>query len=90
MSLFSVVADNVVVSVVPFSEATAVAAEQRQRGCRVAVHRARPEEQRAGTWAVRLYAADTSDILHCLDYDDALATLREVHRGGVRAEIVRI
>ncbi len=92
MSLFTVVADNVVLSVVPFPEAAALANEQRQRGCRVAIHRATPQEQAAVArgWAVRVYAAGTSDVLHCLDQDDAQETLRQVRAFGLRAEIVRV
>ena len=92
MSLFTVVSDNVVLNVVPFPEATALADEQRRRGCRVAVHRATRAEQAAASsgWAVQVHAAGQSDLLRCLDYDDATTTLREVRRNGLRAEIVRV
>ena len=92
MSLFTVLSNNVVLTVAPFAEASALANEQRRRGCRVRVHRATPAEQAVVSrgWAVRLYAAGQSDVLRCLDYEDALTTLREVRAGGLRAEVVRL
>ena len=92
MSVFAVVSNDVVLTVGPYAEVHALATEQAKRGNRVALRQATPAEKGLDTrgWAVRVYAAGVSDLLHCLDQDDAQVTLREVRANGIRAQIVRV
>lgn len=91
MSLFEVVSNDVVLTTVPFAQATALANEQRKQGTQVIVRRARAKlhVQPARGWAVQLFAAGKTDVLHCLDEEDAQATLRAVRSNGIRARVVR-
>jgi len=92
MSLFAVVSNDVVLTIGPFAQVTALADEQRKRGTQVIVRRTKPQDHAVtpADWAVRVFAAGMSDLLHCLDQDDAQATLREVRANGMRAQIVRV
>ena len=92
MSVFAVVSNDVVLTVGPYAEVHALATEQAKRGNRVALRRATPAEKGLDTrgWAVRVSAANVSDLLRCLDGDDARSVLREIRGNGVSAEIVRV
>lgn len=91
MALFEVVSSDGVLSVGPFGSMTALAREQGQRGVQVTVRRAAAPPTAPATrgWAVRICVAGTTDVLHCLDQEDALATLHAVQALGLRATIVQ-
>ena len=93
MSLFTLVSNGTPVSSGRFDEIAKMAAEERQSGHRVKIHRTTPAERTSlsrSRWAVRVYAAGQSDVLQCQDHDDAVTTLRKVRSEGVRASIVRV
>ena len=90
MSLFTLLSNDAVLRVGPFAEITALAGAQRKTGRQVRVRRATADEQASRGWAVRLFAAGTSDLLRCLDEDDATTTLAQVQAAGLRAEVIHI
>ena len=93
MSLFTLISDGIPVSCGTFDEVAKMAAAERLSGHQVHVHRTTPAEQTLlsqPTWAVRVSVAGTHDVLHCLDRDDAVTTLKAVHAEGVRASLVRV
>ena len=91
MSLFEVVSNDVVLTTVPFAQATALANEQRKQGTQVIVRRARARlrVQPARGWAVQLSGSGKIDVLQCLDEEDAKITLAALRAHGIRARIVR-
>ncbi len=91
MSLFEVVSNDVVLTTGPFAQATALANEQRKQGTQVIVRRARSKlrMQPARGWAVQLFAGGATDVLHCLDEEDAKITLAALRAHGIRARVVR-
>ena len=90
MSLFTVVSNDVVLTVGPYAQVHTLASEQARHGNRVTLRRASPDEHGVGHWVVHVYGAGKRDVLHCLDEDDARKTLRELPALGLRAEIARI
>jgi len=98
---FTVVSDGTILSIGPFQKVSALAVRERRQGHEVSVRRATPAEltrlssrplspPRGVGWAVKVKMAGRSDLLHCLDAEDAQQALREVRANGVRAEIVRV
>lgn len=92
MSLFALVSNDAVLKVGSFAELHGLASEQAKRGGRVWLRRAVPDEKAGDTrgWAVRISAAGMSDLLHCLDEEDAQTTLRAMRAHSIRARIVRV
>lgn len=89
MSLFALVSNDVVLAVGPYAQVHPLASEQARQGNQVTLHRVSPNETGTGccSWVVQIRAAGITDVLHCLDEDDAQETLRQVRELGLHAEV---
>lgn len=96
MSLFTMVSDGVVARVSSFEDIVKLAADARLSGHRVSVHRSTPAElalislQATRGWAVALSMGGRSDVLRCMDEEEARALLPDIRAYGVTANIVRL
>ncbi len=101
MAQFTMVSDGRILSIGSFEDVTSLATQERAAGHRVCVHRTRPADLASlpqgrtpsfdtRGFAVRLRQAGRTDLLHCLDAEDAQAVLEEIRSRGVQAKIVRV